>query len=125
MTQEATFFRMYFSLVLHLISGKVVRFLAVKLSTSEVISQKPHRWWKTPTPPRAFRIKVALCQWSGSKLQMLSRNCQAYDKSPVPLVWDFAVYTCLQNNNVHVHVYVFDAFTFLYAKRQILSPEKL
>ena len=28
--------------------GKAAKFLVEKLSTSEVISQKPHRGWKTP-----------------------------------------------------------------------------
>ena len=34
------------------------KFLVEKLSTSEVISQKPHWGWKTPPPPpSAFRVK--------------------------------------------------------------------
>ena len=39
-----------FFLILHLILGKVTKFLVEKLSTSEVISQKPHGGggWKTP-----------------------------------------------------------------------------
>ena len=41
----------YFVLILHLISGKVTKFLVEKLSTSEVISQKPYGGWKTPPPP--------------------------------------------------------------------------
>ena len=40
-----------FILILHLILGKVTKFLVEKLSTSEVISQEPHRGWKTPPPP--------------------------------------------------------------------------
>ena len=32
----------YFVPILHLISGKVTKFLVEKLSTSEVISRKPH-----------------------------------------------------------------------------------
>ena len=44
-----------FFLILHLILGKVTTFLAEKLSTSEVISQKPHGGWKTP--PSAFTVK--------------------------------------------------------------------
>ena len=42
MTQEANFEKNLFFLILHLILGKVRKFLAEKLSTSEVISQKPH-----------------------------------------------------------------------------------
>ena len=46
-----------FFLILHLILGKVRKFLMEKLSTSEVIGQKPH-WggggWKHP--PNAFRV---------------------------------------------------------------------
>ena len=44
----------YFVLILHLISGKVGKFLVETLSTSEVISQKPHRVENTPS---AFRVK--------------------------------------------------------------------
>ena len=40
----------YFFLNLHLILGKVTKFLVEKLSTSEVISQKPH-WGVENTPP--------------------------------------------------------------------------
>ena len=46
----------YLVLILHLILGKVTKFLVESLSTSKVISQKPHGGWKTPLP-RAFRIK--------------------------------------------------------------------
>ena len=42
MTQEANFEIFYFVLILHLIMGKVIKSLVEKLSTSEVISQKPH-----------------------------------------------------------------------------------
>ena len=45
-----------FFLILHLILGKVTKFLEEKRSTSEVISQKPHGVWKTP-PPQCFRVK--------------------------------------------------------------------
>ena len=54
-TQEADleiFF--YFFLILHLILGKVTKFLVEKLSTSEFISQKHHGGWKTPPPPQCF-----------------------------------------------------------------------
>ena len=49
----------YFVLFLHLILGKVTKFLAEKLSTSEVISQKFHGGgggWKTPPVP--FRVNL-------------------------------------------------------------------
>ena len=56
-TQEVNFKKFYFFLILHLILGKAAKFLVRKLSTSEVISQKPHGGWKTP--PSAFRFKTA------------------------------------------------------------------
>ena len=42
--------------ILHLILGKVTKFLVEKLSTSEVISQKPHggRGWGGKQPPQYF-----------------------------------------------------------------------
>ena len=42
-TQEEDFEKFYFFLILHFILGKVAKFLVEKLSTSEVISHKPHR----------------------------------------------------------------------------------
>ena len=39
-----------FFFVLHLILGKVIKFLVEKLSASENISQKPHRWVEPPPP---------------------------------------------------------------------------
>ena len=50
--------KIYFLLILHLILGEVTKFLVEKLSTSEVISQKPHGGWKHPPPPSAFRVKL-------------------------------------------------------------------
>ena len=47
-TQEADFEKNYFFLILHLILGKVTKFLVKKLSTSEVISQKPQGGGKNP-----------------------------------------------------------------------------
>ena len=38
--------------------GNVTKLLVEKLSTSEVISQKPHGGWTTP--PSAFRVKKPL-----------------------------------------------------------------
>ena len=55
-TQEANFEKIYFFLILHLILGKVTKFLVEKLSTSEVISQKPHGGKNTP--PSAFRVNT-------------------------------------------------------------------
>ena len=52
-TQDANF---YFFLILHLILGKAAKFLAEKLSTSKVISQKPHGGGVENTPPSAFRL---------------------------------------------------------------------
>ena len=59
-TQEANFEENLFFLILHLILEKVTKFVAEKLSTSEVISQKPHGEWKTPPPPSAFRVKYQI-----------------------------------------------------------------
>ena len=42
-------------LILHLIFGKVTKFLVEKLFTSEVISQKPHGRWKN-----TFGVKLLL-----------------------------------------------------------------
>ena len=58
-TQEANFvFFFYFVLILHLILGKVTKFVVEKLSTSDVICQKPHGGWKTPPPlSSAFKVK--------------------------------------------------------------------
>ena len=50
-TREGNFEKIYFFVILHLILGNVTKFLAGKLSTSEVISQKSHGRWKTPPPP--------------------------------------------------------------------------
>ena len=47
-TQEANFKSFYFVLILHLIFRKSTKFLVEKLSTSEVISQKPHPGGKHP-----------------------------------------------------------------------------
>ena len=56
-TQEANFEKIYLFLILHLILDKAAKFLVEKLSTSEVISQKPHGGGKHP--PSAFRVKPA------------------------------------------------------------------
>ena len=53
--QEVNFEKIYFFLLLHLILDKAAKFLVEKLSTSEVISQKPHRVVEN-TPPSAFRV---------------------------------------------------------------------
>ena len=50
-TQEAISKKFYFFLILYLILGKVTKFVVEKLSTSEVISQKPHGGWKHSPPP--------------------------------------------------------------------------
>ena len=48
-TQDTNFDFLYFVLILHLILGKVTKFLVKKLSTSDVISQKTSQGWKTPS----------------------------------------------------------------------------
>ena len=47
-TQEASLKKKIFFLILHLILGNAAKFLAEKLFTSEVISQKPHGGGKHP-----------------------------------------------------------------------------
>ena len=72
-TQEANFKKIYFFLILHLILGKVTKFLVEKLSTSEVISQKPHeRGGKHP--PSAFRVKEIDRLLSGCQVIIQSIN---------------------------------------------------
>ena len=52
-----------FFLMLHLILGKAAKFLVEKLSTSEVISQKPHRVDVENTqPPSALGLNKLLKQ---------------------------------------------------------------
>ena len=47
--------KIYFFLILNLILGKAAKFLVQKLSTSEVISQKPRGGVEnTPPPPQCF-----------------------------------------------------------------------
>ena len=60
MSQEANVEKFYFVLILHLISEKVTKFLVEKLSTSEVISQKPHQGVENTALPSAFRVKPGL-----------------------------------------------------------------
>ena len=55
-TQKQISKKIYLFLILHLILDKAAKFLVEKLSTSEVISQKPHGGgWKKP-PSSAFRV---------------------------------------------------------------------
>ena len=56
-TQEASFEKFLFFLILHLILGKVTKFLVEKLSTSEVLSQRPQGGGSGKHPsPSAFRV---------------------------------------------------------------------
>ena len=58
-TQEANFDKiLFFFLILHLILGKVTKFLVEKLSTSEVISQKPHGGVENTPPPLLLGLIV-------------------------------------------------------------------
>ena len=50
--------KFYFFLILHLILGKAAKFLVEKLSTSEVISQKPHRGGGGKHPPVLLGLKA-------------------------------------------------------------------
>ena len=56
--------------------GRVTKFPVEKLSTSEVISQKPHGGWKTP--PSAFRVKKSGFRRS----QLCSINCGRFFARP-------------------------------------------
>ena len=49
--------KIYFFLILHLILGKVTKFPVEKLSTSEVISQKPHGGGGGNTPAVLLGLK--------------------------------------------------------------------
>ena len=61
-TYEANFEKfLFFPIILHLILGKVTKFLVEKLSTSEVISQSLTRGRGWKTPPSAFRVKGVHC----------------------------------------------------------------
>ena len=48
---RGVFVRGFFVLIPHLILGKVAKFLVGKLSTSDVISQKPHGGMENTPPP--------------------------------------------------------------------------
>ena len=52
----------YFFLILNLILGKAAKFLVEKLSTSEVISQRPHGGWKTPLPVLLGLSRIVIFQ---------------------------------------------------------------
>ena len=49
-TQDADFENFYFVLILYLILRKAIKFLVEKLSTSELIGQKPQGGGDTPVP---------------------------------------------------------------------------
>ena len=74
-TQEANFENFLFLLILHLILGKVIKFSVEKLSTSEVISQKPHGegGWKTPP----VLLGLNRISWRRSVLGLCQLMCQA------------------------------------------------
>ena len=55
---RSKFRKIYLFLILHLILRKAAKFLAEKLSTSEVISQKPHGGWKTHPPPPPVLLEL-------------------------------------------------------------------
>ena len=66
--------KFYLVIILHLISGKVTKFLVENLSTWEVIGQKPDVGWKTP--PSAFRVnKDTIAQTFSSYIQF---DCEGY-----------------------------------------------
>ena len=72
-TQEANFEKNLLFLILHLILGKVAKFVVEKLSTSEVISQKPHGGGgKHPPPPVLLGLKDHATIIMGSKCNYVS-----------------------------------------------------
>ena len=54
MTKEANFEKFHSFLILHLLLGKVAKFLVENLSISEVISQKPHGGVENTPPPQCI-----------------------------------------------------------------------
>ena len=73
-TQDANFEIFHFVLILQLILGKVTKFPAEKLSTSEVISKKPHGGGGGGTPPSAFRVKGIADNVTRFRVHSLSFN---------------------------------------------------
>ena len=71
-TQEANFEKLLAFLILHLILGKVTKFLVKKLSTSEVICQKPHGGMENT--PRAFRVKGSKFDYDQIKEENVIRS---------------------------------------------------
>ena len=90
MTYEANFEKNYLFLIMHLILGKVTKFLVEKLSTSEVISQKPRGGWKTPRPS-AFRVKEARLQivMDYTILQNKRMGAGRLPTSPPPTIFEW------------------------------------
>ena len=64
-TQDVNFEKFYLVLILHLILGKVTKFVVENLSTSEVVSQKPHGVGVGggKHPPVSFRVKDIATSW--------------------------------------------------------------
>ena len=73
----------YFVLILHLILGKVTKFQVEKLSTSEVISERPHGGcgWNPP-PPSAFRV------------------CQFYDFKKPFIIFHYICFAQMATSNI-------------------------
>ena len=75
--------KIIFFLILHLILGTVTKFLVEKLSTSEVISQKPHGGVETP-PPSAFMVKerqkLSRQQMTGNAVQKANGRHSSFHK---------------------------------------------
>ena len=66
--------RIYFFLILHLILGKVTKFLVERLSTSDVISQNLTGGGVENTPRSAFRVKEQSYSIRASKWYPNERN---------------------------------------------------
>ena len=71
---RSKFQKIYIFLILHLILGKAAKFLVEKLSTSEVISQKPHGGGGGKHPPvqPLFQIMTYISRFF--KLQLISKG---------------------------------------------------
>ena len=66
--------KIIFFLILHLILGKVTKFVIEKLSTSEIISQKPHGGGVENTPPPSPVLSELICDLSKAILDS-KYNC--------------------------------------------------
>ena len=99
-TQDALWKNFYFVLILHFILGKVTKFLVEKLSTSEIISQKPLGGGgntpvslglrsvlsklQIPVPPRiSHHLRYYQSSWMPGVITLLTNEDQAQGRHSV------------------------------------------